>query len=82
MAKAKTPKQRRKVVDAAGVAKLARVQLGTVYVWRQRGLLPEPYDIIQGKRPVWLVADIEQFLHETNRWVDPDIELVDLQEIK
>lgn len=82
MAKAKTPERigRRKVLDAHGIAKLAQVSVGTVYVWRQRGLLPKEHTVIQGKRPVWLATDITKWLRKTNRRVNPDIELVDLEE--
>lgn len=82
MAKAQTPTRigRRKVLDSHGIARLAQVSVGTVYVWRQRGLLPKEHAVIEGKRPVWLATDITKWLRETNRRVDPDIELVELED--
>lgn len=51
----------------AQIAKLADVQLGTVYMWRKRGLLPEPDPDVVGRRPLWRQSVIRHWLAASGR---------------
>lgn len=46
------------IVGAAEIAELLGTTLRTVYIWRQRGELPEP-DAIVTRTPIWLRSRIE-----------------------
>ena len=49
------------------VAKLAEVKVGTVYMWRKRGLLPPPAPETTGRRPVWRQSAMDRWLEATGR---------------
>lgn len=59
---------RAEIVDRQGVADLACVGVGTVNVWKHRGILPEPLTHVgNGKTPIWLRARVITWLVATGR---------------
>ena len=56
-----------KLVGLKGIAKLCDVKHGTVKMWRTRGVLPEPLQVVDGYWPVWWETDIVKWSKETGR---------------
>ena len=56
-----------RLVGLKGIAALVDVKYQTVKVWRSRGVLPEPFQIVDDYWPVWWVSTIEEWAKETGR---------------
>jgi predicted DNA-binding transcriptional regulator AlpA len=67
------PKQKDPLLTYKKVAEVAHVELGTVYMWKKRGILPSPAPETVGRRPVWRLSTILEWLEATGR-ADIDIE--------
>ena len=59
--------------DLPWLAQVAAVRIRTTYVWRFRGVLPQPACVIGG-RPAWFKQDLVDFLVRTGRYIDPNWE--------
>ena len=64
---ARTEELRPQLVGLVGIAKLLGVPHSTVKVWRSRGQMPEPYQLVDDSMPVWFLADLEEWLEEKRR---------------
>ena len=54
------------LLDAAGVARLMRWKVQTVYAYRSRGKLPEP-DLTFPAGPLWYSRTIRRWAEDTGR---------------
>lgn len=59
------------IVGASELAKMLGVPRGQIYVWKNRGKLPEP-DVVLAAGPVWRRSTIERWMKQQNRGGDSE----------
>lgn len=56
-----------RLVGLKGIADLVGVKHQTARQWRLRGVLPKPFQIVDGLGPVWWEDSISKWAKETGR---------------